>query len=77
MTEWPGSPVGEVVCSATGCREEGVHAIVWNNPALHAPDRRKVWTACDGHLQHLQDFVAVRGFHRETVGVHELTGKDG
>ncbi|WP_462417587.1 hypothetical protein [Kytococcus sp. Marseille-QA3725] len=67
----------DLVCSATACRARAVHAVVWNNPALHSPERRKVWTACDEHVQHLQDFVAVRGFHRETIGVGELTKEDG
>lgn len=49
-------------CSAKGCRARARHAVVWNNPALHAPDREKVWSACDGHVQHLADFVDRRGF---------------
>jgi hypothetical protein len=50
------------VCSAKGCRAAARHAVVWNNPKLHAPDREKVWHACDEHVQHLSQFVGVRGF---------------
>ncbi|HUR15375.1 MAG TPA: hypothetical protein VM097_12910 [Mycobacteriales bacterium] len=50
------------VCSAKGCRAAAGHAVVWNNPALHAPDREKVWHACDEHVAHLSQFVQRRGF---------------
>jgi hypothetical protein len=36
--------------------------VLWNNPALHTPDREKPWHACDAHVQTLSDFVARRGF---------------
>ncbi len=49
-------------CSAKGCREAAVWSVVWNNPKLHAPDRRKTWLACDAHRQHLADFLDLRGF---------------
>jgi len=39
-----------------------VWSVVWNNPKLHPPDRRKTWLACDDHRQHLADFLDVRGF---------------
>ena len=41
--------------------------LAWNNPKLHAPERRKTWTACDAHREHLTDFLATRGFLRQTV----------
>ncbi|HUR51847.1 MAG TPA: hypothetical protein VMZ11_06975 [Mycobacteriales bacterium] len=50
------------VCSAKGCRAAARHAVVWNNPALHTPDREKVWDACDEHVDHLAQFVQLRGF---------------
>jgi hypothetical protein len=50
------------VCSAKGCRTSARHAVVWNNPKLHTPDREKVWHACDAHVEHLSQFVGVRGF---------------
>lgn len=61
-------PVGEeeLVCSAKGCREPAVWGLLWNNPKIHTPDRRKTWLACDEHLQYLSDFLAARNFLRET-----------
>lgn len=50
------------LCSAKGCRTPAVWSVVWNNPKLHTPDRRKVWLACEEHRQHLADFLDVRGF---------------
>jgi hypothetical protein len=55
------------VCSAKGCRAPARWALRWNNPKLHAPDRRKVWLACDEHRATLGDFLAARGFLRDVV----------
>jgi hypothetical protein len=75
------SPTGDAdvehVCSAKGCRATGVHAVIWNNPKLHAANRRKVWLACDDHEKSLADFVALRGFLIEVVPVEALTDADG
>jgi hypothetical protein len=61
------------ICSAKGCRSSAVWVLAWNNPALHTPDRRKSWTACDEHLASLSTFLQVRGFLREVLPV---TGDD-
>lgn len=53
------------LCSAKGCRAEGVWELRWNNPKLHTPDRRKVWLACEEHKQSLTDFLGARGFLKE------------
>ncbi len=29
------------ICSAKGCRENARWSLLWNNPKLHTPDRRK------------------------------------
>jgi hypothetical protein len=58
-------------CSAKGCHADARWALRWNNPKIHAPDRRKVWLACDEHRDHLSDFLARREFLRETVPVEE------
>ena len=50
------------MCSAKACRQPAAHAVVWNNPKLHTPEREKVWHACDEHVQHLSQFVQIRGF---------------
>ncbi|MFF2267195.1 hypothetical protein ACFVTZ_02950 [Cellulosimicrobium cellulans] len=67
-------PVGEedLVCSAKGCRKEAVWGLLWNNPKIHTPERRKVWLACDAHREHLETFLGARSFWRSTVPVDEL-----
>jgi hypothetical protein len=65
------------VCSAKGCRNAAGHAVIWRNPKLHTPERRKVWLACDAHRQSLADFLALRGFLIEVIAVAELTDADG
>jgi hypothetical protein len=52
-------------CSARGCTTPAAWALLWNNPKLHTPDRRKTWLACDEHKQSLSDFLGARGFLRE------------
>ena len=64
MTSTSG-PVTADVCAARGCRTAARWALVWNNPKLHAPDRRKTWLACDEHRSSLGDFLGIRGFLRE------------
>lgn len=66
-------PVDELVCSARGCGAEAVWGLLWNNPKLHTPDRRKVWLACSDHREHLEQFLGARDFLRDTVPVSELT----
>lgn len=67
-------PVGddELVCSAKGCREAAVWGLLWNNPKIHTPERRKVWLACDEHRAHLETFLGARSFWRTTVPVDDL-----
>lgn len=68
--------VGELVCSARGCRRAAVAGLLWNNPRLHAPDRRKVWLACEGHRPSLSEYLQVRDFLRDVVPVGELVQAD-
>lgn len=56
-------------CSSKGCTRDAVWALVWNNPRLHTPDRRKSWVACPEHREHLAGFLGARGFLREVVPV--------
>ncbi|GAA3533811.1 hypothetical protein GCM10022234_33360 [Aeromicrobium panaciterrae] len=56
-----------LVCSAKGCGEDATHQVIWNNPKIHTPDRRKVWFACDEHVQSLQRFLDARGFWIENT----------
>ena len=70
-------PVDEPICSARGCRRDATWGLLWNNPKLHTPDRRKVWLACDDHLDHLTQFLEVRAFLKDTVPVTQLVAADG
>lgn len=69
----PGSrsadPVEVPRCSSKGCTSDAEWALVWNNPRLHTPDRRKTWVACEAHREHLAGFLDMRGFLREVVPV--------
>lgn len=51
-----------VICSARGCRACAQHVLVWNNPAVHTPDREKTWAACEEHRVSLSEFLDLRGF---------------
>ncbi|MEH3076498.1 MAG: hypothetical protein PGN11_11635 [Quadrisphaera sp.] len=62
-------PAPDLVCSARGCRAVAAHALLWNNPRLHTPERRKTWLACAEHLDHLTAHLQVRGFLREVEAV--------
>ena len=75
----PGFPQAEPhetarpTCSAKGCRETALWQVVWNNPKLHTPERRKIWLACDTHRHSLSDFLDLRGF---LIGVEPFAGDD-
>ena len=66
-----------LMCSAKGCRSEAAFGLLWNNPKLHTPELRKTWLACEEHKGSLGDFLAVRGFLRETVPVAEIPADAG
>lgn len=61
-------------CSAKGCREAARWVLVWNNPKIHTPDRRKTWLACDDHREHLSTFLGKRDFLREVVAFEDFGG---
>ena len=54
-----------LTCSARGCRADATWSLLWNNPKVHTPDRRKSWLACDEHRESLGDFLQARGFLRD------------
>lgn len=71
------APGGPPVCSARACRRPAVWGLRWNNPKLHTPERRKVWTACDEHRESLENFLSLRGFLRDTLPVADLPAEPG
>ncbi|MEP7194021.1 MAG: hypothetical protein ABI903_14270 [Actinomycetota bacterium] len=66
-----------VRCSAKGCRADAAYGLLWNNPKLHTPERRKTWLACESHADPLSDFLSKRGFLKDAVPVDELTDEMG
>ena len=61
-----------LMCSGKGCRAEATWGLLWNNPKIHTPERRKVWLACDDHREHLETFLTLRDFLKQTVPVAEI-----
>lgn len=71
----PGAaPPEEPHCSRKGCDLPAQWTLVWNNPKVHTPERRKTWLACDRHREYLADFLDRRGFLRETVPFDRFDG---
>lgn len=70
-------PIGdELICSGKGCPQTALWGLLWNNPKIHTPERRKVWLACDEHREHLEKFLGLRDFLKATVPVSELEQKE-
>ncbi len=54
----------ELQCSRKGCTARADQRLLWNNPAIHTPDRRKVWLACPEHAAWLEQYLDERGLFR-------------
>jgi len=59
--------VDRVICSAKDCQLDAQWELLWNNPKIHTPERRKAWLACDEHRASLSDFLGARGFLKDVV----------
>ena len=55
------------ICSAKGCQADAVWDLLWNNPKIHTPERRKSWLACEEHPSSLSDILGARGFLKDVV----------
>lgn len=55
----------ELQCSRKACTAEAMWQLVWNNPKVHTPERRKIWLACADHRQFLAEFLSSRSFLQE------------
>ena len=66
----------QLECSAKGCRVPAAWQLRWNNPKLHTPEYRKVWLACEEHLEWLASFLSARGFLRERALLPSARGDD-
>lgn len=68
----------ELTCSARGCQNAATWSLLWNNPKIHTPDRRKSWLACEEHRESLGDFLKARSFLRGVEPVDSANGsRDG
>ncbi|WP_336659336.1 hypothetical protein [Leucobacter sp. USHLN153] len=67
-----GQPEQRFECSRAGCRAAAEWAILWRNPKIHAPERRKTWLACEDHREVLREFLEARDFPLEVREVGEL-----
>ena len=70
------TPAAAAMCSRKACRSEASWQLLWNNPKIHTPERRKIWLACGEHRDWLEDYLQTRGLWKETVamGTHSGTG---
>jgi hypothetical protein len=73
MTPGTTQPKSRTRCSAKGCRADAAYGLLWNNPKLHTPERRKTWLACADHADPLSDFLSKRGFLKDAVPLSELS----
>jgi hypothetical protein len=72
MTETAETTGDTPTCSAKGCQAPATWALLWNNPKLHTPERRKTWLACEQHRSTLGDFLGARGFLKDVVPASQL-----
>lgn len=63
-------PASATTCSRKACRADASWQLLWNNPKIHTPDRRKVWLACAEHKEWLEDYLQTRGLWKETLPVN-------
>ncbi|MGG5172574.1 hypothetical protein ACQR35_10410 [Pseudarthrobacter sp. J1738] len=56
-------------CSRKGCKAAADWQLLWNNPKIHTPERRKIWLACQDHRAWLEDYLQTRGLWKETIPV--------
>ncbi|MCZ2402645.1 hypothetical protein IV498_05465 [Paenarthrobacter sp. Z7-10] len=71
-----GTPEAATICSRKACRGAATTQLLWNNPKIHSPDRRKIWLACDEHASWLEDYLRTRGLWRQTVPLGSIDGTE-
>ncbi|GAA5229076.1 acetone carboxylase [Paeniglutamicibacter antarcticus] len=69
----PQGPTGPPRCSRKGCRTDATVRLLWNNPKIHAPERRKTWLACDGHADWLENYLSERLLFKERLPLEDPT----
>ncbi|HEY8699690.1 MAG TPA: hypothetical protein VIM08_01825 [Arthrobacter sp.] len=66
------APAAAAICSRKACRSEASWQLLWNNPKIHTPERRKIWLACNAHRGWLEDYLQTRGLWKETVALAQV-----
>ena len=72
-----GAAPASVMCSRKACRADAEWQLLWNNPKIHTPERRKSWLACPEHRAWLEDYLQTRGLWKETVPLSATEGDAG
>jgi hypothetical protein len=67
-TDGAGAPA-RPECSRKGCRQDAAWLLEWNNPRIHAPERRKTWLACPEHRDWLADYLRSRGLLKDVLSL--------
>ncbi|THJ67559.1 hypothetical protein E8P82_04390 [Arthrobacter echini] len=57
---------GRPVCSRKNCRAPAQWQLLWNNPRIHTPERRKAWASCVDHRVWFEEYLMERGLWKET-----------
>jgi len=65
-----------VQCSRKGCKAHADFQILWNNPKIHTPERRKIWLACSEHRQWLESYLKKRLLYKETLAFDPSEGTE-
>ena len=69
-TDPAGAEAG-AICSRKACRAQATWQLLWNNPKIHSPERRKTWLACAEHRGWLEDYLQTRGLWKETLPLED------
>ena len=64
------------VCSRKGCRLNASWQLLWNNPRIHTPERRKTWLACSEHRGWLEEYLRTRDLWKQTLPLHGPAAAD-
>ena len=61
----------DVQCSRAGCHSPATSSVNWRNPKIHGPERVKVWSACEEHVDFLSEFLRARDFPVVVTGADQ------
>jgi hypothetical protein len=68
-------PAGPAKCSRKGCRNDAIIQLLWNNPKIHTPERRKIWLACAEHADWLENYLSERLLFKQRLPLATQTGQ--